>query len=149
METIKEFIGDVRHEIDSLKENATSEEISRLTIDGFDYGNRHNCIYGKLTGDCCSVRAKELMNKCCIRVMDAGVWGGVGHIKTAGRKRLLPLVNGSYTAQTWGGSENYDKGTYYRSYRYLSVLEGYISLPDANIEGVISYMKGEINELEL
>lgn len=36
-----------------------------------------------------------------------------------------------------------------RNYQYLSALEGYICLRDANVEGVIAYIKGDVDSVDL
>ncbi len=56
-------------------------------------------------------------------------------------------VNGKYNGQTWGPM--YMDGLLERSYSYLSALEGYICTKDADIRGIMLYMKGETDTLEL
>lgn len=59
----KQFIQNVRKEINHLRKNATDEEKSRLNFDDFDYASKFGCIYGRLTGRCDSIRAVELYSK--------------------------------------------------------------------------------------
>ena len=54
----------VRKEINLLRIHATDEEKSRLNIDTFNGGYTDSCIYGQMTGNCCSERAKELIKLC-------------------------------------------------------------------------------------
>jgi len=59
----KQFIQNVRNEINHLRKNATDEEKNRLNFDDFDYESKYRCIYGRLTGKCDSIRAVELYSK--------------------------------------------------------------------------------------
>ena len=67
METITktrvEFIQEVMNEINHIKENATAEEIAKLDFSDFYPHSHSNCIYGQMTGDCSSLRAKTLTIK--------------------------------------------------------------------------------------
>lgn len=67
--TKKQFLSDVMHEIEMLKEHATLVEKERLDFKQFDPADIQCCIYGQLTGSCESNRAKELMDLSCIRVL--------------------------------------------------------------------------------
>jgi hypothetical protein len=53
----------VSKEINHLRTHATAEEKSKLDFISFDYQDHEHCIYGQMTGDCFSDRAKELMPK--------------------------------------------------------------------------------------
>ncbi len=136
----KQFLADVKHEIDSLKANGTKEELSKLNLDIFDPDNANNCIYGQMTGDCESSRAKVLMDKSCVRQTKA-VNSGVRDFRNKTYSEASENINGQYEGNTWIGSA--------RTYTYLSVLEAYICLKNANISGIISYMKGEADDVKL
>ena len=58
-----EFIQEVYNEINTIKEKATKREISRLNFNKFEHTNSGQCIYGQMTGDCYSTRAKDLYIK--------------------------------------------------------------------------------------
>lgn len=53
----------VQEELDTIKEKATKEEISRLNFEEFYYLGYDQCIYGQMTGDCGSQRAVEIYPK--------------------------------------------------------------------------------------
>ena len=138
-----DFLQAVMHEINMLKQHAAPEELSKMDFGKLDGGYATTCIYGQITGDCTTRRAKELMDASCIRVMDfnfphRGIDIDDPHFN----------INGAYTGQSWSPfEEGYDKT--YRSYRYMSVLEAYIITKDAKNEEVIKYLKGEIDTLIL
>ena len=139
MGKVKEFKSDVLHEINMLKQHAFKTELERLDFRWFNPHKPSRCIYGQMTGNCANKRAEKLMNLSCIRVMDlpSGV-SSIDEIPIASKKFN---VNGIYDKQTWG-----KRG---RNYGYLSALEGYICTKDANIEGILQYMKGETDTLKL
>jgi len=135
----EQFLADVMHEINMLKQHATQEEISRLDISTFDHTRVVECIYGQMTHSCMSSRAKELMDLACVRVLDVKV--GVDSIDGCDIESSEFNINGEYSGQTWASIG--------RNFSYLSALEGYICTKNANIEGIIQYLKGEIDTLEL
>jgi len=55
----------VKSEAAFLKVNATPAELARLNFDNTDPENRHQCIYGQMTGDCYGDRAALLIQTCC------------------------------------------------------------------------------------
>jgi hypothetical protein len=138
--TQSQFLDDVRHEVESLKRLATTEELSLLNLVGFNPNRKHSCIYGQITGDCCSIRAKELMDASCVRVFN-GI-GGTRKLSRMSLDYIISFVNGVYNRQTWCVNNT-------RNFTYLSALEGYICSADANISGIISYLKGETDTLVL
>lgn len=145
--TKTKFLEDVRHEIEMLKKYTTKEEKQRLNIKSFDPTSSFKCIYGQIAGICINARAKELMDWCCIRVMDFKLndQDSVELKKIYGASFSNPnfRVNGPYTGQTW------DKERLKRNWNYFSALEGYILLNDAKIKNVIDYIKGLTNTLTL
>lgn len=58
-----EFLSLVQNELDTIKAKATKEEIKKLDFIKFVHSSRHECIYGLMTGNCKSERAKELYPK--------------------------------------------------------------------------------------
>lgn len=138
-----DFLADVRHEIDMLKKHATKEELSNLNFDAFDPESPAQCIYGQATGSCESPRAKELMDKACIRVMDFKSHRGANAvIRKSTFKYLKDFINGSNKGQGWTETGS-------RNYTHLSALEAYICLKDANNKGIIKYLRGEAKTLRL
>lgn len=58
-----EFLSLVQKELDTIKTNATQEEIDSLNLKEFNHTLPDLCIYGQMTGNCDSDRAKELYPK--------------------------------------------------------------------------------------
>lgn len=141
-----EFLKDVKHEVEMLKLHTTAEEKARLNINEFGAANFFRCIYGLLTGSCATIRAKELMDLACIRVMDTT--SGSLDVSNKNVSEIEKLVNGQYEGQTWGEYDD-DTEIYVRKFKYLSVLEGYICTKNARVAEIISYIKGETQTLEL
>lgn len=143
-----EWLTDVKNEIDALKENATKEELSRLDYKSFDPKHADHCVYGQLTGDCATPRAKELMDIACLRVMDFS--GKFDEIDDETFTGIQQFINGANKGQGWkewedlGGAVNY-----FRQYKFMSSLEAYIQLKGAKNKSIIQYLKGERNTLNL
>lgn len=53
----------MRTELRALKNNATKKELKKLKIDKIIVDEWKSCIYGQMTGDCDSIRARELTEK--------------------------------------------------------------------------------------
>lgn len=136
----QQFLKDVMHEINALKQNATQKEINRLNFDRFYHANPHQCIYGLMCKGCYTLRAKKLMDASCIRVMDLKY--GVSQIEGESISSKEFKINGKNTGQGWDSMGD-------RNYSHLSALEGYICTKNANNKGIIQYLKGEIQTLEL
>lgn len=149
--TKTQFLADVMQEINTLRTIATEKEKSNLNFDSLNAIYADKCIYGQLTGRCDSERAKKLMDKACIRVMNlnAGIddfFKEGNYLKEESRNtfsKISGLVNGENKGQSW--VKHWTK----RNYKYLSVLEAYILLKGAKNKQVIEYIKGEINSLTL
>ena len=58
-----DFIAEVVVELNIIKNNATPVEIDRLNKELFDATLKSQCIYGLMTGDCMSERAREIHGK--------------------------------------------------------------------------------------
>jgi len=136
-----EFLEDVRHEVEMLKKHGTKDQISKLDFGTFKPSSPTRCIYGQMTGECDSPKAKELMDQCCIRVFE----GGASKIVDSNFRDSKKYLNGDYSGQTWEEQSFMSL----RSYRYLSALEGYIMFKGSKSKNIISYLKGESKELVL
>lgn len=146
------FLQAVRHEIDGLKKNATQPELQRLDLTTFNPKSMVACIYGQMCEECNTLRAKELMDQCCEIVMGDYVikYGGPDHAQdNFAFETILNKVNGEYSGQTWEDAFLMDPKKFHRTYKYMSALEGYVNIDGANIEGIIAYLKGETETLEL
>ena len=156
--TEKQFFKDIKHEIDMLKEHATKKELSKLSIEYLKPSKADRCIYGLLTGSCASNRAYDLMELCCSRTFELG---SSGSLKYQQFEDILDArVNGSFTSIGWGYDYNHESQNpitgkisfvlgKVRSYSTLSLLEGYIMLDMSNKEGILNYLKGDTDKLEL
>lgn len=133
--TKKQFLSDVRHEIEMLKVHATGIEKNKLDFDDFDPQDPDCCIYGQMTGYCRSDRAKELMDLACIRVVENDM---KNEFKTWDRVKIC--VNGGYTGQMYQNRTQFS---------HLSTLEAYIYMEEAKSEAIIAYIKGETSTLTL
>jgi hypothetical protein len=143
--TKKQFLADVMHEIELLRLNSTEAERANLNFSQFDPEKPSKCIYGQMTGDCESKRAKELMDISCKRVFNIvnGPNGnGATDLLNKTFSDIKHWINGDYKGQTWNGDGE-------RTYRYLSALEGYINLNSAKNQDILHYIKGEIKTLSL
>jgi len=144
----EQFLSEVKHEIEQLKIHASNREKNNLDFRAFDPVVPTQCIYGQMTGACYSKRAKELMDLSCIRLMNIRL--GYLTDKFDGYEDEKFLTNGKYQSNlTWRDEELDSWGRYSRKFEHLSALEGYILLSDAKNRQIISYIKGEIESLEL
>ncbi|MDL5044618.1 hypothetical protein QQ054_00965 [Oscillatoria amoena NRMC-F 0135] len=113
----------VRQEADNLKIHATTQELSYLSFQTIDPDQIFNCIYGQMTGDCTNFRAVELLNYCAVP------YSNRLDIYEQPRKQEFKrffLMNNPFSA-----------------------IEFYIYQIDAKNENLISYLKGETDNLEL
>lgn len=69
MYTVEQFKADVIAECVALREHATKEELGNLQYRIYP-DSTDRCIYGLMTGGCRTVRAKELIEKCCKKSVD-------------------------------------------------------------------------------
>ena len=146
--TREQFLADVKHEIDSLKNLGTPDELAKLNFTTFSSKTPNGCIYGQMTGSCESFRAKELMDASCVRVTKASDdFSGVIVSTNTIFENIAQHINGEYQGQTWIFDE--DNEIIDRRYGFLSMLELYITLDGANNRNIISYLKSETEELNL
>lgn len=143
MKKIKDFLKEVEHEILMLKKHATKSEIEALNIEKFDYRRPTQCIYGQMTGNCESYRAKALMDKACIRVLHLAGYGveDIDNVKISDDSFN---INGEYTGQTW-----LSRSSQRRDYTYLSALEGYICTKNAKNKHIFEFLKDDSNTITL
>ena len=120
----------------------TDAEKKKLNFNELKPEYTKKCIYGQITGSCESDRAKELMDECCIRVMNFKhkelfpMFYQINNEVELTFKGIKSYINGENKGQGW---DQYG----YRRYNHLSVLEAYIGLIGSNNEGLIQYIKGE------
>lgn len=143
----QKFLKEVMHEINMLKQHATQEEISRLDFRWFSPDSTRNCIYGQMTGDCTSLRAKELMDLSCIRLIINKRDGTLRGSAITSNKFTL---NGKYKSTlTWDDEGRGEGDNNRRLLSHLSALEGYIFTKNANVEGIMNYLRGKSEIVKL
>jgi hypothetical protein len=140
------FLNDVMHEVEMLRQHATPDEVANLNLATFDPKTIYNCIYGQMTGRCTSNRAKELMDVACIRMVHnpSNYCDGMEYYKPLDVDDARFNVNGEYNP-----AEMFNSHFGGRTFSYMSAIEGYILTENANIEGIMAYLKGETDTLEL
>lgn len=145
--TKKQFLEDVAKEAVALKKNATKVELGKLEIEELDPNNRHECIFGQITGDCFSARASELIHKCCKRYFLSNNENG----ETIGRlgedARLVDFVNGDAIPEVTNAGELLQHRK--KFIFHLSSIEAYIFLPTAKNKNLIDFLKGNRTDLVL
>lgn len=147
----QDFLSAVEHEVRSLKEHATESELKNLNFDTLNYDDMEQCIYGQMTGDCSSVRAKELMDKSCIIVTN-DKFVGANTIGGETYAELKTFINGKNEGQGWN-DDGGRKGTILfagsRNFRHLSALEAYICLKEAKKKNIVNFLRGDVDTLKL
>lgn len=138
--TKEQFLQDVRTEVEALKANATQEEIAKLNFETFNPMKMDRCIYGQMTGSCENKRAKELMDKACVRVTNKDSRS----FENRNFDDVVDKINGAYEQQTWVPT-----GWHERDYGYLSMVETYIFLSGSKPKNIMDYLKGNVETLEL
>lgn len=140
-----EFVKEVEHEIKMLKIHATKRELNKLNFQEFSPNNREECIYGQISGQCNSERAKELMDKCCIKA-----------INFFNNPRPISFLGGIYTFKKisnfttdYDSKVIWDSSNQIRDYYYLSALECYIGLKGSNNKDIFDYLTGKTEILNL
>lgn len=147
--TKKRFLNSVLKEVKALKQHATQEEIANLRMDEFNPFDTHSCIYGQLTGSCDSFRAKELMELSCVKVISNCEL----EIDEDYRANFRDIADTHYfeknVNQTWDLISDNGDNKFYRDFEFLSALELYIALRGANIKGIMKFLRGEKEEVNL
>lgn len=150
--TEKQFLDDVKHEIDMIKKLATEEEKENLDIEELSPINAERCIYGQMTGDCRSHRANELISSCCARIFNIKE-DSLSCVNKNDFNEVAKNINGKFSNQGWKKMKRKSfvipYASYRRDWKYLSLLEGFISLYRHNNKNILSYITGEIEELTL
>lgn len=129
--TKKQFLADVRIEADAIKANATKNELNKLSSISLDWDRKDACVYGLMTGYCRNERAIELITQCCKKF-----------IHTVGSRFSLKTILENANGET----AELQKETHIK---FVSSIEAYISLPQAENENLIAYIKGESDKLIL
>jgi hypothetical protein len=129
------FLSAVEHEVRSLKENATAEELGRLDFDSLNPSYADRCIYGQMTGNCGSIRARNLMIKGCTMVAPLHITSNRNF--TSIRRFIVKSNNDN----DWNFRS--------RTFNYFSALEHYIIFKGSKNAHIISFLKGETKRLRL
>lgn len=139
-----DFLEDVRQEIENIKKYATKEEKKKLDSFYFDPEDPNKCIYGLMTGYCRNDRAKFLISKCCVSIIENSFYANLNieYLKVDVRGDNELLIDAK-SCRLDSKDDNHD-GLW-----YISSLEQYIMRSEANNDQIISYIKGETDSLEL
>ena len=135
--TKKDFMENVKHEVETLKNLATKKEIAKLDFNNLDPNNTDACIYGQMTGHCRSKRALNLISKACATTVKTSDVSLVGSTFNAMKNQ----INGPY--------ENNLMKVGQCVIHYFSALEAYILLKGSKNKHIIEYLKGETKNLNL
>lgn len=137
--TFDQLKDDVRKEAEALKIHATKEERERLSIKTLDPETITGCIYGSMAISCDSARAIELISKCACRYVADN---SLNYTVSEGFDRIAKHINGRTVSDLAGMRHGSDLVHY-------SAIEAYILLPEARNANLISYLRGETDNLEL
>ena len=137
--TFEQLKEDVRKEAEALRKEATKEELARLNFKSLEPETRVGCIYGRMTGDCDSSRAIELISRCACRFIADN---NFSDIRYDGFERISRYVNGAKVPDLINKRHRSEVSHY-------SAIEAYILLPEANNANLIAYLRGETETLEL
>ncbi len=111
-------------EAQALKVNATREELDILDFYYLDVISPKNCIYGRMTGDCYSPRATELLSACAVPYS-----GDLERLERTSIQRFNPT--------------NRERSIVF------SPIEYYITCDKAKNKELIDFLKGKTDTLEL
>lgn len=146
--TKKQFLDEVTQEIENIKKFATCKEKQNLNFFYFNPYSRYECIYGQLAGSCESDRAIDLIKKCCKRYCKFNYQNRIYHTeKHFLYEEIENAIDGNKMPDNF--ILTVLDHTNERNFDYISLLEAYINLEYANNENVLSYIKGETDELVL
>jgi len=132
----------VKKEADLLRKNATKEELNKLDIETLDPELSSVCIYGQMTENCYSGRAKELMEACAVAVTD---YGGL---------RLSDNVMLPRAGKLRFGERRKTINKFYPKLMYprratMTAIEHYITLKFSKKGNLIDYLQGKVSILAL
>lgn len=120
-------------EADNIKKNCTEEEISELDFEFLDPSHPRKCIYGQMTGSCFSKRTLELVKELPTHFE---------YLYDFDREDVqLDEVLNVATSFRFDPIEEHKL--------VFSPIEVYITLPEADNENLINYIKGISKELNI
>ena len=134
--TKKQFLADVAAEAKALKKHATKEELEGLDIQRLNPMHVSRCIYGMIGHDCRSDRSQELIALCCKRFFMNAIYEEIDNKNGWDDESVKSLVNG-VTSETP------------HTIDYISSIEVYIALPDAQNDNLIAFLRDERKDLLL
>jgi hypothetical protein len=124
-------------EATNLKKYATKKELARLNLKTLDGNDIEKCIYGQMTGNCLTDRAKLLIEKCATRVY-----------KTVHLRACTNIVN--VDPREFNISCSRERLNY-----YSSPIENFVnrytrlSRRSTKVNKLVSFLKGETDLLVL
>ena len=141
--SIEQFKADVLADATALKQHATAGELAKLNAALLDPYHYRQCIYGQMTGDCYSPRAARLIFDCCPRYIDVKKRVTSGTVLTL--DDVVKAPRSEQMTESLGELEDYRDGIG----GFHSAIENYLWCQDANISGLIAFLKGEADTVEL
>lgn len=120
-------------EADNIKKNCSEEEISKLDFEHLDPSNPRKCIYGQMTGSCFTERTLDLV---------VNLPNHFEHIYDYEQENI-PLDEVLNAEATF----RFDPIEEHKL--VFSPIEVYITLPEADNENLINYIKGISKELNI
>lgn len=137
--TFEQLKEDVRKEAEALRVHATKEERERLDFCKLNPRREDRCIYGQMCQSCHSVRAVSLIQVCTPRFFRDERFTRIAY---EGFNGIQKRVNGESVVNFIEDRSNELIG-------HFSAIEAYILLPEAKNANLISFLKGETDNLEL
>lgn len=126
----KELFALVQEEAILLRNNITEEEREKLDYDTLDPNDFCSCIYGQMTGHCNSVRAIDLIKKCCTKIYKPSA--------------STDKINGA----TLGGSpKGKSRGKDMFDIEYFSPIEVFIYKYKGSHKKLVNFLKKETDKL--
>jgi hypothetical protein len=137
---LNRFLAAVLHEATVLRDKATYEEKNELQLWRLDPNSQARCVYGLMTGTCTSKRACELMSQACQLMVPT-------NLTVDSANEVEPYVESCDVKKEFRPGMGLFLSP--RQFAHYSALEAYIMLPQANCEGLLNYIKGNINSVKL
>ena len=133
------FIWEVTNEAIALRENATRDELNKLSLAVLNPMTEYGCIYGQMTGSCFSEKASDLIVQCCPRYFRSYAVTQYNHFGN-----VINNANGTKVVNFKNARKKSSKED-----RHFSAIEVYITLPNAKLKNLVSYLRKETDKLDL
>ncbi len=122
----KELLTAAREEAKNLQKTATRAEKDKLVYEDLHGESPWSCIYGQMTGNCYSDRARELITECAVPIAKSG---------RKGMERITALDG--YPKKFDNNLERSTKRSYYTALENLL----YQNTDPEDIRGLVEFIK--------